>query len=582
MVRLKYLLTLAVLLMLAAGCAHRGEDSAQDDDAKIKKAQKALEKEYNNPKTHTYLGVLYEKKGLIAQAEKHYRIAMEFDPHFIESYLDLGNLYLKEKDFPGAIQTIQKALEFAPQDTQIHYLLATIFKETKQYQEALGEYQKVLEKDPKYVLAQNFTGMIYYELKDFGKAEEAFQKSLTLDPAGADAYGNLGILYDFNLHDPKKAVTYYEKFLELRSEGENVALLRDLLSKAKAEVEKTEQAQESTRKKQEEPGKNQKLFEEGKSLYQEGRYEEAEVKLENFLKQKSDDREGNIYFALSKSRTSPPAEAIKILQDTIHNIKDSAELWDALANLYDQENSPKTLETYEEALRLFPEDSHAKSFRERIESLKEQASIASDAGPSRTLAPVIIEKPPVILKEPPAAKENLQPLKEPALTTPPKKNPKIQKQSIVHFNQGTSYQSKGQHVHAIEEYQKALLLDSSNIKAHYNLGILYKWKGEYDKAIREYNAVIKLDPSFAKAYYNLGVLLKSQGHLDEAEGKFKRAIQADARYSEAYLGLGIIYSQNKKNIKQAAIYYKKYLQLNPQAPTAGKIKVWLHATGEDG
>ncbi len=602
-----------LVLLSIPGCGRHNSESTQDDDAKIKKAQKALEKEYNNPKTHTYLGVLYEKKGLPAQSEKHYRIAIELDPHSTEAYLNLGNLYFKEKDFPGAIQILKKGFETAPDDAQLHYLLATIFRETKQYSDAIPEYQKVLDKEPQNVLAQNFMGVIYYELKEFEKAEEAFQKTIALDPSYADAYGNLGILYDFNLHDQKKAIVHYEKFLELKSQGENVALIRDLLGKAKEAVEKPEKTQiqqhieteqpeqietKQEKVKQEDASQEQNLFEEAKTFYEQAQYQEAIPKLESFLKNNPSDKEAKIFLALAKSRSSAPAESIKILKKAKEENKNSADLWYELALLYDQENLPETLKTYEETIHRFPKDSRAEAARKRIQDLKpaptilppktiptaKPISLPKSTPPASTPVPVPVlkvkeTKAPMPTKEPvmPA------PVKTMPTTSPPvPKGPKIQKQSMIYFNQGAAYQEKGQNLQAILAYQKSIMLDPSNIKAHYNLGILYKWKGDLSSSTREYNAVIKLDPSYAPAHYNLGILLKLQGRLDDAILRFKRAIQSNPRYSEAYLGIGLIYGENKKQPQNAVFYYKKYLELNPHGSTANKIRAWLHSRGEGG
>ncbi|MBI1869751.1 MAG: tetratricopeptide repeat protein [Chlamydiae bacterium] len=224
------------ILIHVSGCSHPS-DSSQNDDQKIDKAQKELEKDYNNPRLHTRLGVLYEKKGLTSQAEKHYRIAVKLDPQGTEPLLNLGNLYLEEKDYPNGLSTLQKALQIAPQDPKINYLVATLDREAKQYPDALLYYQKVLDRDPHHVFAQNYIGVTHYELKEYPQAEAAFQKAVQIDSQFADAYGNLAFLYDFNLHDKKKAIEYYEKFLQLRPQGENVTLAQELLSKAKKEVE---------------------------------------------------------------------------------------------------------------------------------------------------------------------------------------------------------------------------------------------------------------------------------------------------------------------------------------------------------
>jgi superkiller protein 3 len=573
---------LLLLLLLTLGGCGRSGDSVEDYDQKIKKAQKALEKNYNNPKTHTYLGILYEKRGLTAQAEKHYRIAIELDPHFSEAITSLGNLYFKEKDFPASIQTLQMAVESNPNDPKVHYLIATVYKESRQYREASTHYQRALELDPNHLLAQNYLGVIYYELKEFEKAEEAFNRTLMLDPNFADAYGNLGILYDFNLHDRKKAVEYYEKFLELKSEGENVLVIQELLNKSKTELAKTTRVDQEQKKESENVDHFETPLAEAKMLLAQGKYEEAKTKLKAYISQKPEDLEAKTYWALVVSKTESNQRAIQVLRETLEKVKNSADLWYEIAYAYDREGSSEALNAFQQAVKLSPNDIRAPAAREKIQNLKLKAPSTTpvEVLPQNTINPKPPAQPVTIT---PAPAKDTKPLPK---ETPPAPAIKISQasktQSTKHFNQGVIYQAKGQHTQAILEYEKAVQLNPYNVKAHYNLGILYKWKGDYGRAVRKYNDAIKLDPNFSKAYYNLGIILKAQGRREEALSKFKKAVQIDPRYSDAYLGLGLIYSQNRREIHQAVFNYKKYLQLNPTGPTASKIKIWLHSIGEDG
>lgn len=85
------------------------------------------------------------------------------------------------------------------------------------------------------------------------------------------------------------------------------------------------------------------------------------------------------------------------------------------------------------------------------------------------------------------------------------------------------------------------LLTKERSYYHYNLGVSYTKSELYDEAIKEYKAALKLNPNDPDTNYNLGIL----------------------------------YDKYKNNPDTAAIYYKKYLQLNPKAVDKEEVESWI-------
>jgi DNA-binding winged helix-turn-helix (wHTH) protein len=73
-------------------------------------------------------------------------------------------------------------------------------------------------------------------------------------------------------------------------------------------------------------------------------------------------------------------------------------------------------------------------------------------------------------------------------------------------NRGWQLQQQGQLNAAIQDYQRALTLDSSYAAAHYNLADAYEEIPDYDKALQEYQQAINADLTFYEAYNNLSRL----------------------------------------------------------------------------
>ena len=91
-------------------------------------------------------------------------------------------------------------------------------------------------------------------------------------------------------------------------------------------------------------------------------------------------------------------------------------------------------------------------------------------------------------------------------------------------NLGISYNKKGQHDRAIEDYNKAIAIDPNYAHAYYNRGTVYgRDKVQYDRAIEDFNKAIQLDPNFAQAYYNRGFAYFLSGNRGRAISDLQKA-----------------------------------------------------------
>lgn len=79
-------------------------------------------------------------------------------------------------------------------------------------------------------LAYYNMGCVYRAIKDFKRAEEQFLKALATDPEDPAVHFNLGILYDDDLGDKKRARLHYERFLELAPDDGDVPQVKQWLS----------------------------------------------------------------------------------------------------------------------------------------------------------------------------------------------------------------------------------------------------------------------------------------------------------------------------------------------------------------
>ncbi|MFC1524958.1 tetratricopeptide repeat protein [Planctomycetota bacterium] len=94
--------------------------------------------------------------------------------------LKVQNSYFnqRESDYIARINDLETIIN--KNQTAFYYNLAIIYRENQQYEKAIEEYKKVLG----------------------------------TNPTDYDVHYNLGIVYDEHLHQPQKAIKYYQKYLE--------------------------------------------------------------------------------------------------------------------------------------------------------------------------------------------------------------------------------------------------------------------------------------------------------------------------------------------------------------------------------
>lgn len=80
------------------------------------------------------------------------------------------------------------------------------------------------------------TGKARLNSLDFQGAIESFEKALEVNPRSSSAHFKLGCLFDENVKDPAAAIYHYEKYLKLRPNADNAALVRGRIDSLKQDL----------------------------------------------------------------------------------------------------------------------------------------------------------------------------------------------------------------------------------------------------------------------------------------------------------------------------------------------------------
>ncbi len=89
---------------------------------------------------------------------------------------------------------------------------------------------------------------------------------------------------------------------------------------------------------------------------------------------------------------------------------------------------------------------------------------------------------------------------------------------------GESYFNNGDYPRAIEEFNKAMKVTTSEARVRNNLGIAYARMGFFEKAIEELKSVLRLEPTHSTARFNLGVTVCELSRKYIETGRLDNAI----------------------------------------------------------
>ena len=130
---------------------------------------------------------------------------------------------------------------------------------------------------------------------------------------------------------------------------------------------------------------------------------------------------------------------------------------------------------------------------------------------------------------------------------------------------GTIKSNLGEHVSAIEYYNKAIELGPQNVQAHNNLGNALNELGRFEEAIISYRKAIELKSDYTDAHYNLGVVLSEVDRLSEAVFCYNKVIELRPDYAQAHNNLAML-SDILGKFDLATRHYGEAINLNPDHP----------------
>jgi len=143
--------------------------------------KKALQLNSNDERLHYYLGYLYDQKKEYPKSIKEYTQAIEINPKNYLSYNGLGLALQKVNRLYEAIESFKKAIGLNPNSHTPHFNLGRLYaRNTEQFRESIGELKKSLELNPSHISSYYGLGYVYEKISNKKDAVEMYKKILEI------------------------------------------------------------------------------------------------------------------------------------------------------------------------------------------------------------------------------------------------------------------------------------------------------------------------------------------------------------------------------------------------------------------
>jgi tetratricopeptide (TPR) repeat protein len=142
---------------------------------------------------------------------------------------------------------------------------------------------------------------------------------------------------------------------------------------------------------------------------------------------------------------------------------------------------------------------------------------------------------------------------------------KYPKEKIAHYWLGVVYRGANNYEMAIEEQNKALVLDPNYGEAHNELGYSYLALRKFDKSIEHFQKYASLNPNDANPLDSLAEAYFLMGRLDDSIAKYKEALAVKPEFLTSNYCIAYIYAL-KESPAEAMAWLETFIA---QAPNAG-------------
>ncbi|MHC4545086.1 MAG: tetratricopeptide repeat protein [Planctomycetota bacterium] len=164
------------------------------------------------------LGLVYNRTGNSAQAQKLWRKCLEMNPQYADAMVMLAEITFDKGQYEQTLAFYQKALSIYGEDPKVPVEIGKTFISLGRFEEAAEILQKHLTKHPGSPRPHNYLGTIFLQLKQYENARIHYEKVLSFDKNDQKAHYGLATVYA-RLGQKDKSLEHRKRFAALKSES---------------------------------------------------------------------------------------------------------------------------------------------------------------------------------------------------------------------------------------------------------------------------------------------------------------------------------------------------------------------------
>jgi tetratricopeptide (TPR) repeat protein len=136
-------------------------------------------------------GIQFLARGELETADARFRLALEYNPRFVEALVNLGLVELERGNFTRAGQLLDRARRINEHVAQPHHGLGVLAERMGDREAAAVHYRSALEVDPGFAPARLNLARLLFDANELYHAKEEFSKLIQVTPNIAEAYAGL-------------------------------------------------------------------------------------------------------------------------------------------------------------------------------------------------------------------------------------------------------------------------------------------------------------------------------------------------------------------------------------------------------
>lgn len=159
--------------------------------------------------------MIYMDKGMHAQAEEHFAMAINLDAEDAFTLSNMGKLLVLQKRYEDGINYLKKAIEVQPDYAFAYYNLAKAYQDCRDFPNAIYNLMFALNYEPDDVYAVNVLGRMFLEVGLNDRALRTFDQVLEEFDA-KDKFAMLGKSEALDaMGEPEKALMVLQQLREI-------------------------------------------------------------------------------------------------------------------------------------------------------------------------------------------------------------------------------------------------------------------------------------------------------------------------------------------------------------------------------